>query len=220
MSKMTGVSDVKGMHPVIGEEVTLLFKGDFPVKDPETNIFATDPEGRILFGNSALQPYVAIDNTGKVIDRFDVVKSGRARARFDNLNDFGQEVLDTRPMAAAVMFSDHIPPEVKIRQMMQDANFRAQVRAYLAEEQGVDTFDEFDYADDMLFPDKEPISAHEVVHDNVVNRNIPRFLQGRFKAVSKAVQAGTGPLAGTPANSNAPAAGASKAAEGEGAGEA
>jgi hypothetical protein len=208
---------ISGFCPSTGEELTVEFYGNFPMKDPETNIFITDPDGRIFFGDKGLPEYIAINAKGEVVQNFVNSKPQRERTRDRMLNAFGQEVLDTRPMAAAVMFSDHIRPEDKLRQLMHDANFRAQLRAYLAEEEGVDTYDEFDYDDNLLFGDKEPVSAHEMVYDSAANSNVPRFLQGSLKAVKQAVQKGGGPLAPSalPKPSPAPVVD-QKAAEGEG----
>lgn len=165
---------VKGFHPDTGEEIVIEFSGNFPLKDPETNVFVfeTDDakqESRPVFG-------------------------GRSRERYTVLNAQGEEVLDDRPMAAAIQFSDHIPPEKKIQDMMKDANFRAQLRAYLAEKAGVDTYDEFDFDEDVLGTDGF-VSPHEIIHDPKAGRNVPRFLEGVFHNLKKAVKEGTGPLA-------------------------
>lgn len=181
---------VTGFDPKTGEEISVEFRGNFPLKDPDSNKFITHDDGEVMF-------------------------PGRVRAAHSRFNKFGQEILDTRPMAASVMFSDHIPPEQKLRQMMQDANFRAQLRAYMAEEQGVDTFDEFEYDDEVLFGSKDPVSAHEMVYDKAANTNVPRFLEGALKAAKKAVQKGTGPLATPPANASASSPEASETADGD-----
>lgn len=166
--------EVKGFHPITGEEVTIKFQGNFPIKDPDSNVFVLED-----------------DESGKSVPRF----PGRDRVRFQMLDANGEEVLDTRPMASSVMFSDHIPPEKKIADMMKDANFRAQLRAYLSEQEGVDTYDDFDYDDDLLFDPESPESPYEMVHDADIGKFVPRALQGTFKAVKKAIQKGTGPLA-------------------------
>jgi hypothetical protein len=179
--------EVRGFHPDTGEEITIVFTGNFPLKDPETGVFVMEKESGKPDGPSV------------------PVFPGRERKRFTMLNANREEIIDTRPMAAAVMFSDHIPPEEKIKDMMRDANFRAQLRAYLAEEEGVDTYDDFDYDDDLLLETGVVdgfASPDEVVKDSDTGRSVPRALLDAFKgmkdAVKEAAKKGTGPLGTNP----------------------
>lgn len=170
---------VTGTRPDTGEIVTIEFHGNFPLKDPETDVFLS-----------------ASKDDGSV---WEPLFPNRERVRYEMLNDDRQEIIDTRPMAAAVEFSDHIPPERKIAQMMLDANFRAQVRQFLAEEEGVETFDEFPDYDDMDLGTDGLVSAHEIIRDHQSGLPIPRFLEGAINNVKQARTAAKAALATPPA---------------------
>lgn len=169
---------VTGIRPDTGEIVTIEFSGNFPLKDPETDVFINS-----LASDKGFEPLFP----------------GRERVRFTFLNDDRQEMIDSRPMAAAVEFSDHIPPEHKIAEMMRDANFRAQVRQFLAEEEGVETFDDFPDYDDLDYGVDGLVSAHEIIRDHESGKPIPRFLAGVIKNVKDARTAAKAVLATHPA---------------------
>lgn len=189
---------VSGFHPETGEEIFIKFSGNFPFKDPDTNIF--------IFEKS---------EDGQMKPKF----AGRDRTRFEVLSAQGEEILDSRPMAAAVMFDDHIPPEQKIADLMRDANFRAYFRALLAEDRGVDTYDEFDIDDqfeDLLKDRTDFDSPYEQAFDEQAGRSIPRALHGMFQTVKQVVQKGTGPLGTPPANDSVPPSPAEQEPSGDG----
>lgn len=167
--------EVKGFRPDTGEECTIRFTGNFPIKDPETDVF------------------LASDEPGEFKPAF----PGRSRQRFEVLSQQGEEILDSRPMASAVMFSDHIQPEDQIRELMKDANYRAHLRAWIAEQEGVETYDEFDYDDDVIDTDGL-VSAYELAHHKETDVVRPRLFHSALDAVANAVRRGSGPLA-TPA---------------------
>lgn len=171
-------SIVKGFHPETGEEITIEFKGNFPLKDPDTNIFFTVEEVK-----KRDLPSGFYADAGKQFPVF----IGRERVRYSMLNQAGQEVLDDRPVAASVAFREDVSIEQRMQMMIADAEARVERR--LREAQGnfypTDLDSEIGEDEDLEHEetvDPRYVSPHEFVNDNELGREVPRALSKIVKA--------------------------------------
>lgn len=144
-----------GYHPETGEELTISVKGNFPFKDPETNKFIVDKQGK-------------------------VVTPGRERERYARLDQFRAEVPDPRPMASAVAFAYDVSPEEEVKRLLAQADARIAANYLKAEESETEFYDDdFDVPEDNTVDNLK--SPFEFVRDLVADADVPRALVGAFR---------------------------------------
>lgn len=155
---------VEGINPKTGEILKVAVTGNFPFKDPITNHFIVDDSG-----------VVAIP--------------GRERERFARLDASRHEIIDPRPMSAAIAFAPDVSPEEEVRRLIAAADRQVAANYARAEESDLEFYDD----DDFETPEEGGIdnakSPFEFVRDLVANRDVPRALQGYFKQPETAVPA-------------------------------
>lgn len=153
---------VQGIHPQTGEILEVSVKGNFPLKDPDTNQFILDSDGQVVFPD-------------------------RVRERDIRLDDQRREIMDPRPMSSAVAFEQPISVEEQVRMMIVNAQRQVDANFARAAESDVDFYD-----DDFGVPDEGGVdnmsSPYEFVADSDFGGDVPRALKGMFKRKEKVVQ--------------------------------
>lgn len=110
----------------------------------------------------------------------------RYRARSEFLDDFGREIPDPRPVAAAVMFAAEESADSRIKRMLNQALATMQHRMDLANTSGEEFYDDDDFSEFENPIDPRYVAATEFVYNDDLKREVPRVYDEAHKADKKA----------------------------------
>lgn len=124
--------------------------------------------------------FPVIDDNGVV-----GVSPKRYRLRDHVLDARGHLIPDDRPVAMAVAFAPDVSPDDQFRNLLEAAELKiiSKLRAagMLPSDLTGDFEDDDDFIDDVDPQDSRYQSIHELVHDDVVGKPVPRAVAGLFK---------------------------------------